>query len=150
MSPQIRCMQYYTLHGCARSVLYDSELDPRPIRWCLTYQVSPLFTDSPANGCAGDVPPAPLNCPDTLLPVLTPVGTGLDLLDPAGLPDPLPRPGIRILPTGVDAPDPDPVSGDIAAGGCRIHGILRCIQPIHVCAYAARSRSSLRRSNCAR
>lgn len=127
--------------------------DPQVSTHC-THPSSPL-TDPDASGCctidAGGVPPPlPLpNPPDDeiLLPVLT--GTGLDRLDPAGLPVPRPLPGSPlILPTGVA--EPEPVTGDVAVGECRIQGILRCIQPIHVCAYAARSRSSRRRSNCPR
>ena len=82
-----------------------------------------------------EIPPETLRGP---LP-----GTGLDLREPVGVPpcalplredDPCPPLQLRPPPlTGVAVPEPDPAfTGGTPA--LRIQGILRCIQPIHVCA----------------
>ena len=93
-----------------------------------------------ANGCCiacpGGVPPPsfPLlspsaSPPEILLPLLVVPGTGLDFLDPAGLPLILPRPGNPLkLPTGVAVPEPtfSPFSSaPVGVPDLRVHGILR-------------------------
>lgn len=85
-------------------------------------------------------------------------GTGLDLRDDDGVPAGLFRPRtepatllVRPRPTGVAAPLPAPGPAAAAGGASlRTRRILTRSHPRHVASYAARSRSSRRRSNAAR